>query len=177
MPEEPNIMFVTLPLEVQHHIAHQHMQMEQHAHDASTFLESLTEEQLRGFRGILAAIRVGGEDASTYFIGLAGGIMSVKFGVCLACSKKHDEELAHMAGPVAEPPVAPPAEAPPEPLMPDMTEDERAILMEEYGIEEGEDGKLHCKNCMIHVASLQDRMLRKPGVDGCSGCQQKSAWG
>lgn len=31
--------------------------------------------------------------------------------------------------------------------------------------------------CGIIYQSLQDRMLKPPGVIGCSGCQQKGAWG
>jgi hypothetical protein len=31
--------------------------------------------------------------------------------------------------------------------------------------------------CGVDYQSLPDRMLRPPGVEGCSGCQQRSAWG
>jgi hypothetical protein len=67
---------------------------------------------------------------------------------------------------------------------------DEAALMAEYRIEKNPDfGKnpmehgpaaaspFRCIDCKIGVASLEDRMLRKPGIEGCSGCQQKSAWG
>lgn len=34
-----------------------------------------------------------------------------------------------------------------------------------------------CINCGMGYRSLSDRMLKPPGIGGCSGCQQKSAWG
>lgn len=65
--------------------------------------------------------------------------------------------------------------------------DDEAALMEEYGVEENPlYGKSHapegaspfrCTGCGVGIASLQDRMLRHAGIEGCSGCQQKSAWG
>lgn len=33
--------------------------------------------------------------------------------------------------------------------------------------------KVVCDNCGVIYPSLKDRMLSKPGVEGCSGCQQK----
>jgi hypothetical protein len=62
-------------------------------------------------------------------------------------------------------------------------------LMSEYGLEldpnygkpmsEGmmPPQKYRCINCQSGYPSLQDRMLKPPGVIGCSGCQQKGKWG
>ena len=34
-----------------------------------------------------------------------------------------------------------------------------------------------CSNCGMGYVSLEDRMLRPPGIDGCGGCRLKSAHG
>lgn len=34
-----------------------------------------------------------------------------------------------------------------------------------------------CKGCGRRYVSIEDRMLREPGVKGCGGCQDKAKWG
>lgn len=34
-----------------------------------------------------------------------------------------------------------------------------------------------CEGCGKFYVSLEDRMLRDPGVKGCDGCQEKAKWG
>lgn len=67
--------------------------------------------------------------------------------------------------------------------------DDKAALMAEYGVEANPDHglppyaeeyspqPLRCVRCGKGYPSLEDRMLRKPDLDGCGGCQEKSAWG
>lgn len=56
-------------------------------------------------------------------------------------------------------------------------------IMDLYNIDDVRDeatGKLlhfMCKGCGIHVSSINDRTLSPPGVEGCSGCQQKAKFG
>lgn len=51
----------------------------------------------------------------------------------------------------------------------------------EYELEWNEDpnypDQYRCANCKEPVTSLEDRMLRPPGVEGCPTCQQKAKWG
>lgn len=49
--------------------------------------------------------------------------------------------------------------------------------MREYGLTRTEDGRLICDGCTREYISLEDRMLRAPGPDGCTGCVQKTKWG
>jgi len=55
-------------------------------------------------------------------------------------------------------------------------EEERAANMVRYGlIPEGD--YFACANCGQFYISLEDRMLREPGVKGCKGCQEKAKFG
>lgn len=53
----------------------------------------------------------------------------------------------------------------------------------DFGMEEWEEkyevrpAPFRCSNCGQNYQSLEDRMLRPPGIDGCSGCKIKSAHG
>ena len=129
-----------------------------------------------------------------FFRGRVEMLQQMKFNLC-PCGINHDKELEGF-GNHEHPPTAPNAsdehqgrqvedvKLPGETV--DFQEDRQAF-MEEYGIEPNPDhGKasgpiapspFRCKGCNIGVASLADRMLRPPGIGGCTGCQQKSAWG
>lgn len=52
---------------------------------------------------------------------------------------------------------------------------------EKWGLEWNEDpnypDEYRCKGCKTPVHSLEDRMLREPGVEGCPTCQSKAKWG
>lgn len=75
-------------------------------------------------------------------------------------------------------------EAPPRPLPQHMEE-----MALQYGIEDAweqlaGDGKeilkfvgWQCNNCGKIYSSLQDRMMKPPGIEGCDGCIHKVKWG
>lgn len=74
-------------------------------------------------------------------------------------------------------------EAPPRPLPQHMEE-----MALQYGVEDAweqpADGEevvkfvgWQCNNCGMMYPSLQDRMLKEPGLAGCTGCVQKTKWG
>lgn len=174
------------------------MHMTDNTHAIKQFFDSLNEEQLRSLDLLLANC----DDARTvmFFRGRIEMLQQIKFDIC-PCGTNHDDELESMGQP-DKPPVQPNATTehkgrPVEdvPLPADLIKareefDDEAALMAEYRIEENPDhGKnplefgpaaaspFRCIDCHIGVASLADRMLRKPGIEGCSGCQQKSAWG
>lgn len=55
--------------------------------------------------------------------------------------------------------------------------------MKEYSLddlrEEGSFALLGfvCLGCTQRYSTIQDRMIREPGVEGCGGCKQKAKWG
>lgn len=51
--------------------------------------------------------------------------------------------------------------------------------MAEYNVVPNPEGptKFKCGNCGVGIVSLEDRMLREPGIGGCSGCMVKSRQG
>lgn len=168
------------------------MHMTDNTHAIKQFFNGLDKEQLRALDLLLANC-----DSATdvaFFRGRISSIRETKFEVC-SCGKDHEAELASF-GPessadegrsggdssevvnwTVDPTLADSADAE------DQSDEE---LMVKYGIEENPLYDPHafmgaspfrCINCHVGVASLKDRMLRKPGIEGCSGCQQKSAWG
>jgi hypothetical protein len=127
------------------------------------FMEELTPGDLGTFIEILMSITNEGASALHTLIGSATTIQKLKHNRC-ACGEDHDGEVIakETAKLEAEKKV-------------DVENDEPA--MKEYGLERTPDGMLRCKNCKMGYVSLDDRMLRRPGIDGCSGCQIKSAHG
>lgn len=51
--------------------------------------------------------------------------------------------------------------------------------MDEYRLDfiEFQWPKVLCKGCGMEYVSLEDRMLKAPGIEGCTGCSHKGAWG
>lgn len=72
-------------------------------HLAARVLHSLDEEQCRALCSILKSIRAAGNYASaeaataSFYIGILTSRLHDEFGVCLACGRKHDEEIAKLA--------------------------------------------------------------------------------
>lgn len=53
-----------------------------------------------------------------------------------------------------------------------------AAFLEEYNLNRQiGQRQVTCRGCGLLYISLEDRMLKPPGIDGCSGCQQRSAQG
>lgn len=139
------------------------MHMTDNTHAIKQLFNSLNKEQLRALDLLLANC----DDASTvmFFRGRIEMLQQIKFDIC-PCGTNHNDELE---------------------LMGDELNDNEATLMEEYDVEANPlYQKVHspqgaspfrCANCGIGIASLKDRMRRPKGIDGCSGCQQESAWG
>lgn len=149
--------FDDLPVEIKHALEHHIMHSEQNAHEVQEFFSSLDEQQLKNLRGLIKVIEMN-ESAGGYYAGIIGGELLHRFGVCMACGKKHDEELKRMAG-----------EGPSE-------KRDEATLRDEYRvILTGVGEQVQCTDCGLIYSSLEDRMLRKP--DECSGCEQKAKWG
>jgi hypothetical protein len=175
MPSPGDMFYMALPPEVRAMIDHQHMHAESNAHETMDFLLSMDQEQLRKFRGILGTMS-SNEGAIPYYMGLVGGILNQKFHICLACSKNHDEDLANMAHESDEPV--------------ELSNQDIAdikISMHEYGVkpvtDEDWSGQVVCTGPCEGAAggatwaNLEARMESRPGIAGCTFCQQKEAWG
>lgn len=171
-PDNFGMVFMNMPPEVREIIEHHRMHAEQAAHDTTNFFDSMTEDQLRSLRGVLGVIR-SDPDSTPYFMGLVSSALQYKFGVCLGCGKKHDEELTKMAHP----------DVPSETRISDaskskMTTTEYLNKCIEYRVHIRGDGpEVICNNCGVTYVSLEDRMLRRPDIEGCDGCIQKEKWG
>lgn len=145
-------------------------------HDVHGFLRELSKDQLLTLRALINGMS-SDPAASAFFMGIITSLLDTTFGVC-PCGRNHDEELAAVAGPGDEMRVvgseeteALVAEESPLPVI------QEQAKMDEYGLDYDEDGKLFCKNCGTKYVSIEDRMLKPPGTEGCSGCIQKSKWG
>lgn len=145
------------------------MEMLSNAHETRHFLESLKEDQLKKLAGVIRSIS-GSPEAGAYYVGMIGMKLDTKFGICVSCGRKHDEELADLVGDGGS------DEAPEQVTKGSVLYNK---LMNEYGMEQDDDGsdKVMCKNCKKWYENLPDRMLRPPGVTGCSGCIEKTRWG
>lgn len=189
-----------LPPEIEEALRRQQEHAEMHAeargHEMLRFFEELSEDQLIQLRSILSACAA--DDTGRYASHLEGfvnGVLQWKHGVCLGCGSKHGdasdlikeeevttddgtEQLELFSDP--EPQAAETA----------AQEQDRMSLMMGYVVREptqrdfdnglvmaeGERPVL-CELCGMLYQSLEDRMLRRPGMDGCQGCQHKSAHG
>lgn len=180
---------------------HRHMHMTDNTHAIKQLLDGLNEEQLRALDLLLA--NCGDARTVMFFRGRIEMLQQIKFDIC-PCGTNHDDELAEM-GTHEKPPTQPNTatehkgrvieDVPlPDGQVVDMSlpddGEELDALMVEYAVEanplHGGDMLKHapmvaspfrCSNCGIGIASLEDRMRRPKGIEGCSGCQQKSAWG
>lgn len=178
-PPEGSMIYMQMPPEVRQMLEHQRMHAEENAHTTLRFLRSLDEEQLRAFRGVLSAVSVT-EDTVPYYMGLVGGLLHEKFGVCLGCGNKHDDELAHMAG-TGQVHVGSVSDE-------EYTLEQFRIDCENYGVEPFTDDNIFsmvlclgpCKDRggeRGKWSSIQERMDRKAGFGGCDFCVQIQKWG
>jgi hypothetical protein len=156
------------------------------------FFDDMTTDQLVTIREI---INRSGNGADTFYTGWVTSILHTR-GVCTGCGRDHMEDMLgddHM--PIQPPAVQVsdgptqmeipfPSEDPP-PSSP-YTETDRIHDMLKYSMREPEEGEVAsgpnerpviCIPCGSLYQSLEDRMLRPPGVEGCEGCLNKQKWG
>lgn len=159
-------------------------------HDVLRFFDELSSEQLVTFRMLIhhCASDETGRYAS-HLEGLISGILQYKHGLCMGCGKKHDDpsELLKEGLPNT-------VEKDDPLLIKDGTEQLELFAqasdfdenMEKFGMRLPQEGEVEaqpeekpviCTGCGALYQSLEDRMLRAPGVDGCYGCQHKAAHG
>jgi hypothetical protein len=119
-----------------------------------------------------------------YYQGLASAYLRWRFGICPACSKKHDEELHKIIDNESEgDAVAHDPDGQAETDDKEVLENMRIWNVEFMENVAQDDRPLHlrpirCKAmCGATFPNIGDRMLRKPGGDGCPGCIQKTKTG
>lgn len=163
------------------------MHTQDNSHAIKQLLDDLNEDQLLALD--LMLINASSPTANGYFHGLISMMLQIKFDVC-ACGEKHNPEDEFPDVPVSKPPTVPneatehkgkSIEDVDLPLAVGSTE--WHAKLEEYNIvviyQSHDSGayELRCDGCNKAYPSIEDRMLRPPGIEGCEGCQQKSAWG
>jgi len=179
--------------------AHRRMHMRDNTHALRDLLAALDKDQLTTLHMLVHACD--NEQTSAYWRGQIAMMLDLKHEVC-PCGTDHDQELGDLMGHTHAPdmpeqkggrpiedvqlPEEPVSHAQTEPPFEPVNQAEHDETLELYNIELNPDypekasegaAEYRCKGCGVAVVSVEDRMLRKPGVDGCSGCQQKSAWG
>lgn len=170
-----------------------HMKTQAVRHDMFAFLDSLDEDQAKQF-SLLVRVFAREEDSSyaKYIDGYFSGLRERKFGICPGCSVNHDQMPDDMR-----------PNEPVESVVSDgsnkvtSVEEEASWIntdyvlteadlerMNEYNLDDlrDEDDKstllgFICLGCGMRYISIADRMLRPPGIAGCSGCQLKSGHG
>lgn len=173
MSDIPGPPFST-PEEARQYIEHQQQEAKikgrDMIHRVSDLIDSLNDEQLGTLEYLTMAL-CNDPSYAGYVHGQVDTVRELKFGTC-RCGTDHDEELAQEFS------------TPPE-NQPDIETTHKDYLdagaMKKYHIEFVPDDlndvyptKYRCANCFTPIVSIEDRMLRAPGIDGCSGCQQMS---
>lgn len=164
---------------IEHHIDMDQMNHQDRIHGIQSLITDMADDpdKLETFKGLVGLIGQG-NTFGAYYQGLVTGIQ-IKQGHCMCGESHNPEDLLNQEEPAAKP-APPPMEQQP------MREEQREYYeakLKEYGLEEApvpgnpERTFLRCANCKTPSVSLEDRMLRKPGPGGCSGCQQKAKWG
>lgn len=178
---------------MQERAAQQHLVAQDHIHQRNDFLESLSKDDLDLVDTMLLQ-SVSDNTFGHYLRGIIAEIARRKRFVC-TCGHDHDAEAEQA---FSTPPTADEAaklvgldvdtttpdvvgsDTEPGPL----ADAARDAAMREYGLEQVNPADqpdhptgLRCINCHQVYVSLEDRMLREPGMDGCGGCQTKSAHG
>lgn len=163
-------------------------------HDVLRFFDEMTSENLVTLRMLLH--HAAGDESGRYashLEGLISGVLQYKHGLCMGCGKKHDDasELIVQSLPNTvekdDPQLINDGTEQLELFINEGNEETYFANMKKWGLRqvgpadavvssEGERPVI-CEGCGSLYQSLEDRMLRAPGIDGCGGCQHKSAHG
>jgi DNA-directed RNA polymerase subunit RPC12/RpoP len=139
------------------------------AHNTIKFLTDMDKEKSESMLNFLQLLAADPAEYIAFYAGFMASQRHHRDNICAACHKDHDkslEEMAHEGHPHESP------------LDVDALKAKIKANEEEYGVEPiPNTGLYRCINCGIQYPSLEDRMLKKPGIDGCHGCQHKQAHG
>ncbi len=199
-----HVPFEDLPPEMQAAIAAQyeaaqnnhdlrHMAIEDSRHRTLGFIESLNEEQLLVFRGIVTAVmRDPDNETGGWYLGFTTSALAKlpKLGYCGICADKHAGMDELLKADESEDEVTPSTNEDVEKFriqrrdlghIADRTRmftDEETQDLVEYTLRLDPEGGYICSGCgLVKYPSLEDRKLRDPGPRGCHGCTQTTKWG
>jgi hypothetical protein len=178
------------------------MSMTEARHKMYSFFDDLSQEQVLTLNNLVRAFANETQEAefAKFIDGYLSGLAKGKFNICGGCGKNHDQQLEEMrnaadeAGIFKEQPMGDadkfsipedgPVTGDEQPVAPYVLTEDDLAHMEEYNLDDlrDEDPPHHllgfmCKGCEMRYVSIADRMLRPPGIDGCSGCQLRSGHG
>jgi protein-arginine kinase activator protein McsA len=173
-------------------------------HEFTRFLNELHDDGLRMIETMLDGMATSDHPArmAAFFSGKIGQIRETRFNICTACGKNHDKDLEELVGDgnkkdMPEPPPHVAARR----KLDEAAEDSNAQplwtpLGSTAPMSEGELNRMAmfklddlrmedtnellafvCLGCGMRYSSIQDRILKPMGVEGCSGCQQKAKFG
>ena len=176
-----------LPEELAHALQSQHERSEMSAeitrHEVMRFLDELSVDQIGILRMLLGHCSHDKNGRySSYLEGLISGVLHYHHSVCAGCGKKHSdasdltEDVPASDGTAQLSLFEPEAINEEEYLVNLLKWNMRKPILNEVESGEG-DRPVICVGCGMLYQSLEDRMLREPGVGGCSGCQHKAAHG
>lgn len=169
------------------------MQNDALQHDMFDWMMNLDAESAKKLK-LLVRVTAGDRSFGPFIEGQLSAMLKLKHDVCTVCGRDHDPSAlvdgADLPTPHMDyaPPVVPEED---DPRGNTPAEDAAAYAqnMEVWGmrpptpsevagmvIDEGEL-PVFCINCGMLYQSLEDRMLREPGIGGCPGCRHKSAHG
>lgn len=156
----------SLPPEIQAVIedrrAKYQMTYEDAEHSIKQFLGELNEDQLVVLDKMLG-VASKSEVAGAFFQGRIESILELKFGVC-PCGGDHDPDKEFATSVDGDKTVK------------EIISEFDVEKMAKYNLVD-DHGQIVCLNCGMEYASLEDRMRRAPGIEGCSGCLEKEKWG
>lgn len=87
--------FEDMPEEIRKGIEHQMLHNESHHHEIKNFIAFLDEDQLTIFYVLLKSLN-SSPDSVAYYAGVVANELQHRFNVCLACGRKHSDELKDM---------------------------------------------------------------------------------
>ena len=193
--------------ELERQRAKEEMAVEDYRHSQQRLFIELPKEHLLTVRLMFHALsnldHVECIAMASYLEGLATASLHYRFKVCPGCGEDHDKEFFFAdqesldIDPTGKTDTADKVDYITEPMpvkggdIPSLMEEldsglltaDDIALMVQYNLDDVRDEDTQkllgfiCKGCGLRYISIEDRMLRPPGVEGCGGCQQKSAWG
>lgn len=154
-------------------------------HALENFMNELNDDNLKFFS--MLASRVIEQEEPRFMLAQltisAARILATRKNWCVVCMTNHDDEAAKVLTEGMQT-VDPNAQG--EVFSQELLDEMQATMLKyqmdcaEYGVVPSPvpgDKRVGCINCDYVYPSLQDRMLREPGVKGCPSCIEKAKWG
>jgi predicted esterase YcpF (UPF0227 family) len=148
------------------HARHE-MMAEEYRHSTQRLWDELNEEQLVTMRNLMHNLAMGGSPLGFYYEGQIAQAAYLRFNICPGCAVDHNKDLPQET--VQQKPRE--------------WSEEELDQMELYNLDDAYDEETRefvgfvCKGCGLRYPSIEDRMRKPPGVEGCGGCIHKAKFG